>query len=386
VFARLATAGTGGGKTVCGAFESWVWAWKYAGSVGYAFEPTFKMVRRILIPTLETLFGAPLESSPAIREYNKTDSRITFFNGSQLWLIGLDEPESAEGPNVDWIWSDESRLIHKIETSWQVWERRLRGSVPGRYPVGIWLTTTPNEPNSFLFNLFENPKTKLANSKVYRWGIDDNPYLTAEYRAEVKRAHTGGFYKRFVEGVFAPVGVGSFDFDSTVHVVESLPSEFRRVVCGVDFGWSNPSCIVAVGFDGDGRAYVLDEFYQSRVHVDALAEEAKDMVRRFGFNAFTCDSSEPRTIDELNIAGLNASPNKSKREEGIREIGGRLKRESDGKPRLFISSRCVNLISELQVFDEARKENDHAVDALRYALCGGGGVDMQVLTAEVKYR
>lgn len=386
VFARLVRAGTGSGKTFAGGYEAVSLAMQNPGCVVYAFEPTFKMVKRIMVPLFEGLLGKPLETAPLIQDYNRTDSKITFLNGSTLWMIGLDEPESAEGPNVDAVWSDETRLVRRIEAAWQVWMRRLRGSVPGRFPVGVWLTTTPNEPRSFIFDLFENPKTCLANSRVYGWGIDDNPYLTEEYRAEVKRSHSGGFYRRFVEGLFAPVGTGSFEFDSAVHVAAQLPGEFRRVVCGVDFGWTNPSCIVAVGFDGDGRAYVLDEFYQSRVHVDALADEAREMTRRYGADEFACDSSEPRTIDELNVAGVNASPNKSRREEGIREIGGRLKKESDGKPRLTVSERCVNLIGELQSFDEARKENDHAVDALRYALMAGGGGSMQVLTGKVSYR
>jgi hypothetical protein len=37
-------------------------------------------------------------------------------------------------------------------------------------------------------------------------------------------------------------------------------------------------------------------------------------------------------------------------------------------PRLFISSRCINLISELLEYKDDVKERDHAVDALRYAL------------------
>jgi len=100
-FARLASAGTGGGKTIAGAYESYLWAFECDGSVGYAFEPTFKMVKRIMVPTLEHLYGKPLETSPLIKDYNRSDSRIEFVNGSQMWMIGLEDPESAEGPNVD---------------------------------------------------------------------------------------------------------------------------------------------------------------------------------------------------------------------------------------------------------------------------------------------
>jgi hypothetical protein len=37
-------------------------------AVAYGFEPTYKMVRRILIPTLESkyLLGTPVESNPLV--------------------------------------------------------------------------------------------------------------------------------------------------------------------------------------------------------------------------------------------------------------------------------------------------------------------------------
>lgn len=40
----------------------------------------------------------------------------------------------------------------------------------------------------------------------------------------------------------------------------------------------------------------------------------------------------------------------------------------DELPRLFISPRCISLISELLEYKLDVKERDHAVDALRYVL------------------
>jgi hypothetical protein len=51
-----------------------------------------------------------------------------------------------------------------------------------------------------------------------------------------------------------------------------------------------------------------------------------------------------------------------------RELGGRSHVQGDGRPRILISSKCVNLIHEVMVYDSEVKENDHAVDALRYSL------------------
>ena len=49
---RAVFSGVGGGKTICGCFEILSMLLENPNSVGYVFEPTYKMVKRILIPTL----------------------------------------------------------------------------------------------------------------------------------------------------------------------------------------------------------------------------------------------------------------------------------------------------------------------------------------------
>jgi hypothetical protein len=39
-----------------------------------------------------------------------------------------------------------------------------------------------------------------------------------------------------------------------------------------------------------------------------------------------------------------------------------------GVPRFYISSRCVNAISEFLEYDVEVKERDHAVDGIRYEI------------------
>lgn len=370
---RLISAGTGSGKTFCGVFEILSWLIENNGCVGYIFEPTFRMVRRILIPTLQRFLGFPLESSPLIQEFRRTESHIVLHNGSHLWFGGLEDPEMSEGPNIDVVQVDEARLIRHFDVAWKVIQRRIRGSIPNKYPTGAFITTTPPPliPEEPIYDFFENPKTKHPDSKVYRWSVFDNKKnLPSTYIDNIRRAHTGGLAERFIYGRFAGAGEGSFEFDVTKHVLEpnQLPEKFIKIVYGVDFGWTNPCTIMVIGFDGDYRAYVLDEFYQSRVPVETMIDEAKRMRIEYGEGTFYCDPSEPRTIEQFCRAGLDAVGNKIKRDAGIRELGGRLKVAGDGKPRFFVCSRCVNLISELQIYDERVKENDHSIDGTRYGV------------------
>lgn len=368
---RLISGGTGSGKTIAGVFEILSWLLENPGCVGYIFEPTIPMVRRILIPCLERLLGVPFDRNPIIANYQITDKRIDFVNGSRLWFGSLEDPESAEGPNIDVIQVDEARLIRHFDVAWRVIQRRIRGSIPGKYPTGAFVTTTPDAPGSVLHKFFEAAKTRHVKSKVYRISIDDNPHLTVEYIEDIKASHHAGLAERFVFGRFAAVGAGTIPFDYTIHVIG--PKEFRKSFIvqwayGIDFGWTNPSCILVIGFDRDGRAYVVDEFYMAQVTEDRVLAEGKAMMQEWGRGKFYCDPTQLQTIEWLKAHGLDAQKSMPKRDEGIRHMAGYFPKAGDERPRIHILNTCVNLIAELQVYDESKKEFDHAVDPLRYGL------------------
>ena len=389
-FIRANICGTGSGKTLSGCAEALYYAATHENSVGYIFEPSYKMVKRILIAnTLEKrwLLGRPLEANPMITDFRKGELRIDLFNGSIIYFQGLEDPERAEGPNIDFAMIDEARLIKKkLDVAIRVIRRRLRGSDPTRgYKPALWITTTPDAPGSTLYKFVEDPKTKHPKSRVFRWGVKQNIFLPKDFIDDVVSAHSGGLAERFIHGRFAAVAAGSFEFDYTLHVLDSVDqTRLTQIIYGVDFGWTNPSAIVAIGFDGDGRAYCLDEFYANRQSDEALIEECFRLQGTYGQGTFICDSTEPKTIDKmmradppLEIEGvtkesrIHAIGNKTGRADGIREIGSRFKLAGDGRYRLYIHKRCVNLISELQVYDAEVKENDHTVDALRYGLMHG---------------
>lgn len=378
-------AGTGSGKTLAGGKEALDWAYENPGSAGLIAAPAFRKFREVIIPSMERLLNAKIDVTPFFTRFNRMEMSLDVVNGSKIWMIGLDKAEAAEGMNIDWVWVDEARLIPKFGDAWDSIRRRLRGSglsspfddnVPER-ALGAWVTTTPDYPGSALHQFFEG-KERDPESKVYRMSIDDNlANLGKAFIDGIKRTHSGGFYDRFVLGRFAAVAAGAFEFDYAVHVQDYLKQftkeNMRRVSYGVDFGWTSPSAVVAVGLDGDGRAYVADELYATQLSENDLVAECERLKDECGEGTFWCDASEPRTITTLRRAGLDARSNKTKRDDGIRELGGRFKDAGDGRRRLYVSPSCVNLIEELQLYDPEKKEHDHAVDALRYAIMGAKG-------------
>jgi len=418
--------GTSSGKTRAGTFEVLDWCRENPGCRGGIFAPSFRMIKQNVIPTFEMLLRVPgdIEGSPFVDHFHKTDMTLTFntfirkdqLRQSKVWLVGLERPEAAEGMNLDFAWLDEAGGVPKLEPARRSIMRRLRGSgnarplasARARVPkgaIGMWVTTTPDEVGSDLYDFFENPDDDVRNpeSQGYRMSLLDNAEnLGAVFIEEMKRTHaTDSLYKQYIEGLFTPLGSGSFLFDYTVHVVDKgefggvpyllkqggeplipLEAAMRKVVFGVDFGWTQPSCVLPVGFDGDDRVYVLDEFYDRRVSPQSLVNECSLMESHYGKGTFWCDSSRPDNIAVMSRDGLDARRDKSKRSDGIPELGGRFKDAGDGRRRIYVARECVNLIKELQTYDPEKKERDHAVDALRYAVMGGKGFGggIQVLT------
>jgi len=148
-----------------------------------------------------------------------------------------------------------------------------------------------------------------------------------------------------------------------------VPEHYDNVIYGCDWGFKNPSCILAIGIK-DEADYVLQEFYQSRVTDDELIGIAEEMQQKWGIGPFYCDPSEPASIEKFHRAGIRAERANNDVNAGIRAVASRI---STGK--LFIHERCQNLINELNMYQYADDEkdrpvklHDHAMDALRYAL------------------
>jgi PBSX family phage terminase large subunit len=358
-------AGIGSGKTTIGAIKAILRA---QDGDGVIIAPTYPMLRDA---TQHTLFGLLREGGLDF-SFNKVENEARLFGHRILFRTG-DNPDRLRGPNLTWAWIDEAAM--QKAAVWDITLGRLRVGKPS-----AWVTGTPSGFN-WVHERWtaEDPQYELINSSTV-----DNTYLPGEYLADLESSYSGEFAQQELHGQFVAFeGLVYSEFRRGVHVVDGeLPDSYQRVRA-IDFGYTNPFVALWGAIDEDGRLYIYDEHYQRR---ELIAHHAEQIKARgpVEWTVADHDAQDNAELRQLDIATTRARKDVL---AGIQKVKARMIVQQDGRPRLYIHERCVNLLKEIGMYrwkesatkEEPVKENDHAMDALRYMVMQlDGGVTPRI--------
>jgi PBSX family phage terminase large subunit len=365
---RAFVGGVGSGKTLIGCTESLKFCVKNPGCLFVIASPTYPMLRDA---TQRTFFD--ICPPHLIKSFNKSHNEVMLINGSEILFRSCEDPERLRGPNLAGFYGDEAALWPHM--AWKILIGRLRQ--PG-FEHKAWITSTPK---GFTWIYDEFVKKQRGDYELVYCSSKDNPYLPEDFIRALEESYSGNFARQEIYGEFvAHEGVVYNQFQRLVHVQKCQQKEIKSVIYGVDWGYTNPSVILAIGLDSDNRAYVMEEFYQKRIAIEDLVGIAKQMQARYGEGAFYADPSEPQFIAAFNNAGLSCIAANNEIMPGINNVGKLLEVKDDKRASLYIDPSCVNTIMELENYsypesrenrpelDKPLKVHDHAMDALRYAL------------------
>ena len=283
-----------------------------------------------------------------------TDFVYTFKNGSYIELFGLEDEGKARGPGRDILFINEANLISKL----------LFDQLAMRTTGTIFMDWNPAEFNSWVYDIADNPK----NLKIHSTYLD-NPFLSEQqisYIESFKELPDDFMWKVYGLG---ERGASKELIYTSWKICEDLHNK-GMTFYGQDFGYSVPSALVKVEIY-ENAIYAKEIIYESKLTTSDLINRYKGLNLSKSDEIF-CDSAEPKTIEELFRNGFNAKPAEKDVWAGIQKI--------KSMP-LYITSDSKNLKAELQSYkwkvdkegniaaDEAPvKENDHILDALRYAV------------------
>lgn len=248
---------------------------------------------------------------------------------------------------------------------------RCRGQ--GKTWPKFW-TCNPDMPEHYIRTEYiDNPN---LDKKVWDFTMFDNPVLTKEYIDELKASYSGVFYDRYILGKWVHAeGMVYDEYARTDHVINQFDIPEHWTKCrSIDFGYTNPFVCIWGALDDDKRLYIYDVHYKSRWLIKEHAEEINKRESSYQFTVADHDAQDNAELREYGIYTTNAKKDVI---DGIQAVKNRLKPAGDGRPRLFITENCHDLIREIGLYrwqdnkrgnekEEPAKENDHAMDALRY--------------------
>lgn len=327
----------------------------------------------ILSPMRE-LYGEEFIGRPSIR-YSL--SRVKIF-GKEFIVFGGDNLRAVDklrGKTIGYCAGDEGptwpeALLQMLKT--RMTDPRAKADITGN-PEG------PRHP--FKTDLIDRA-TELGVFHL-AYGLDDNPILSAEMKAQLRRELQGVWYQRLILGLWVAAEGAIYDaFDEARHVIERAPEAhlLRREVVGCDYGTGNPTVFLRLAEGINGVWYVLDEYCWDASKTQRQKTDAEYLADLQGFltgrpaQHIVIDPSAASFLLACRRAGLAVAPAENAVVDGIRFVASLF-----AANRLRIHRRCAVLLGELPGYvwdahaaehgeDRPLKVNDHACDALRYAL------------------
>ncbi|MEN6507080.1 MAG: phage terminase large subunit [Planctomycetaceae bacterium] len=385
----LFTGSAGGGKSRLAAEKLHGYMKRYPGAMGLMLRKTRDSMTNSTVLFMDR---AVIGRDPQVRHY-PSKHRFEYDNGSILAYGGMADEQQREqirsiGQDgaLDIVWMEEATRF--VEDDYNEILTRMRGKAAPW--LQIVLTTNPDSPTHWIYKRLISG----GGAKVYYSSATDNWHNPASY-SETLAGLTGVLHKRLALGQWIQAEGAVYDtFDQAIHVVDrfDIPAEWRRIRA-IDFGYTNAFVCQWWAMDGDGRAYRYREIYHTRKLVE---DHARHIVRlsegeKIEATVADHDAEDRATLEKY---GVTTRPAKKDVSPGIQAVQSRLKIANDGKPRLFLMrGSSVEYDPNLEhdkrptctedeftgyvwpkdpsgriVKEAPIKENDHGMDAMRYAV------------------
>lgn len=282
---------------------------------------------------------------------------------AKIYFVSAENPDRMQGAHVKGIIGDEAGLYSKLW--WDTAVQRI-GFKKGQ----ILLLTTPYSANHWLKSEVLEPW--LAGDKrfhVERPRTEDNPYYPKEEIERARRTLPAWRFRMMYYGEFTKAE-GLIYPDVTYVDRFPIPKQWTRIR-GLDFGFQNPTAIVWLAQDPSTEDwFVYKEVKMSGLFIDELA---KILIEDDPKTLTYADPSGLAFIQDLRKRGIKIYKANNDVMPGILSVGEALK---SGKLKVFSDLKYFK--DEIEnyswyrdragtILDKPLKENDHLMDALRYA-------------------
>ena len=361
------------GKTVCMTVGFILWSMvAFHGQKFALCGKTIESLRRNVILNLRDWVPPELEITERRSENKLIISDGTGRENTYFLFGGRDESSYTliQGITLAGVLLDEVALQPQSFVD----QALARCSIDGSK---FWFNCNPEGPEHWFYkNWIENEKPKEKNALHIHFTMDDNPALPPKIRARYEGMYSGVFYDRYIRGLWVVAeGLIYTMFNKDFHVVPAEPRPYDSYYISVDYGTANPTSMGLWG-RADGKWYRMREYYYDSRKAGAQRTdeeyytELEKLAGDLPIRGVIVDPSAASFLETIrrhrrffDIKASNAVL------DGIRNVATQLQ-----LGRLFICEGCVDCIREFGLYrwdekatgDKPIKENDHAMDDVRY--------------------
>jgi len=279
-------------------------------------------------------------------------------------FFGLDEPVDMDEEVFD-------QLIGRISGT---------GNVSNMFGL---LTTNPGSELHWLYQNFYPPEghSKYNPEFAYVETSTRDNYLLPDYKGYIRSCELKwdrDWVLRYLDGKWGMFSGQIFkEYNPKIHVqdVKDIPVKYK--ILAVDWGLRDPYCILVGGVTNDNRLLILEEYYSKKTTSHELSKMIAKLHSQHYFRKGYIDPSAADLILQCYQRGV---PCGSRRNNGdIRSLSNNDVTFTISRLQtlfkhnmILIDKSCHNLRKQIPSYryeegtDKPRKENDHAVDALRY--------------------
>ena len=356
------------GKTVCMVDGFFLWAMaSFDGQKFGICGKTVESLRRNVVMNLNSWLGGILQ----ITEKRSENKLVVSYGGrtNSFFLFGGRDESSymlVQGITLAGALLDEVALMPRSFVE----QVCARCSVAGSK---LWFNCNPAGPEHWFYKEWVC-RAKERNALHLHFTMADNLSLDPKIRERYERMYSGVFYRRYILGEWCMAEGLVYEFDREKYVAEDVP-EGGVWYISCDYGTLNPFS-AGLWCVRDGRAVRVKEYYYSgrgSSHMKTDEEYYEELERLAGGREIQCVIVDPSAASFIACIRRHGrfSVRKARNEvlPGIRLVANMLK---TGVIR--IGAGCADAIREFGLYrwdekgevDKVVKENDHAMDDIRY--------------------
>ena len=297
----------------------------------------------------------------------KRGNGLIIFQGMQDHTA--DSIKSLEGFDVAWVEEAQNLSKRSLEL--------LRPTIR-KENSELWFSWNPENETDAVDSFFKQMQENRATDYVLiHANFNDNPFLPTELFNEQE------YDRRYNPNTYEHIWLGGYNTKSDALIfkgkfrVKSFNTDgLGNPYHGLDFGFANDPTAAIRCYIHDRKLYISHEAGAVGLELDYTAEFLKDRIENIHKYVIRADNARPESISYLKRHGLSmitpTIKGKGSIEDGIEFI-----RSFEA---IIIHERCVETAREFRLYSyktdphsgdilpQILDENNHYIDALRYAL------------------